>query len=64
MTNGDYMTLKRVAEELGASVHTVRHWVKTGALPSVRPGRLRLVERGQLRAFLARNARGYAGARS
>ncbi len=55
-----YLTLKEVAEELGASLHSVRFWVKSGTLPSVRPGRLRLVERRHLLAFLGRNARGHA----
>jgi excisionase family DNA binding protein len=54
-----YLTLKEVAEELGASLHSVRFWVKSGTLPSVRPGRLRIVERSALRAFMQRNARGY-----
>jgi len=55
----NYLNLREVAQELGTSIHTVRHWVKTGRLPSIRPAKYRLVEREKLREFMRRNARGY-----
>lgn len=48
-----YLLLKEVAEETRTPLSTVRHWIATGKLPSVRPGRRRLVRRVDLDAFLA-----------
>lgn|GEM_PF-7063782 len=61
ITANAHLTLLQVAARLGASIHTVRHWVKTGKLASTRPGRRRLVEEHELDRFLRRNARGYEG---
>jgi excisionase family DNA binding protein len=61
MTVRNHLTLAEVARELDTSIHTVRQWIKSRRLASVRPGRYRLVERSQLEAFLRRNARGYQG---
>lgn len=55
----NHLDLRQVAQELDTSIHTVRYWVKTGRLASVKPARYRLVERSELRAFMRRNARGY-----
>lgn len=57
----DYATrllpLTEVADRLGVSVSTVRHLISTGALPSVKVGRRRLVQRGDLKRFvLARSS--------
>jgi excisionase family DNA binding protein len=54
----DFLRLRDVAERLGASIHTVRHWVRLGLLPSVRPGRHRLVRSEDVQRFMMRNARG------
>jgi excisionase family DNA binding protein len=48
-----YMLLTEIAEETRTPLSTVRHWIATGKLPSVRPGRRRLVRRADLDAFLA-----------
>lgn len=48
-----YMLLSEIAEETRTPLSTVRHWIATGKLPSVRPGRRRLVRRVDLDAFLA-----------
>jgi excisionase family DNA binding protein len=51
-----YLLLKEIAEETRTPLSTVRHWIATGKLPSVRPGRRRLVKRADLEAFLAPRA--------
>lgn len=43
-----YLLLPEVAELARVSVSTVRHWIRVGRLPSVRPGRRRLVPRAAL----------------
>jgi excisionase family DNA binding protein len=48
-----YLLLSEIAEETRTPLSTVRHWIATGKLPSVRPGRRRLVRRADLDAFLA-----------
>lgn len=53
MTNdGDLLRLEDVAELARVSVSTVRHWIKTGRLASLRPGRRRLVQRAEFERFL------------
>jgi excisionase family DNA binding protein len=47
-----YLLLEEIAEETRTPLSTVRHWIATGKLPSVRPGRRRLVRRVDLDAFL------------
>jgi excisionase family DNA binding protein len=37
------------------SVSTLRHWLYTGRLRSVRPGRRRLIRRSDLESFLSRD---------
>lgn len=53
----DYLFLPAVAEICGVSLDTVRHWIQSGSLPSVRPGRRRMVPRDELERFLARGAK-------
>jgi excisionase family DNA binding protein len=48
-----YLLLEEIAEETRTPLSTVRHWVAQGKLPSVRPGRRRLVRRVDLDAFMA-----------
>jgi excisionase family DNA binding protein len=50
------LLLEEVARELRVSVSTVRHWIAVGKLPSVRPGRRRMVRRLELEAFVAGDA--------
>jgi excisionase family DNA binding protein len=47
-----FLLLSEVAEEARTTLSTVRHWIATGKLASVRPGRRRLVRRADLDAFL------------
>jgi excisionase family DNA binding protein len=49
------LTLEEVAKECRTAVASVRLWIRTGRLRSVRPGRRRLVHRGDLEQFLARD---------
>lgn len=51
----EYLLLHEIAEISRASVGTVRAWIRTGRLPSVKPGRRRLVRRSDLERFLARD---------
>lgn len=51
-----YLLLGEIAEETRTPISTVRHWVAIGKLPSVRPGRRRLVKRADLDAFMAASA--------
>lgn len=48
-----YLLLEEIAEETRTPLSTVRHWIAQGKLPSVRPGRRRLVKRTDLDAFMA-----------
>jgi len=53
MTNdSDLLRLEDVAQLARVSVSTVRHWIKTGRLASLRPGRRRLVQRSEFERFL------------
>ena len=49
---GDLLTLEEVSAITRAPMNTVRDWIKKRKLPSLRPGRLRLVRRAELEAFL------------
>lgn len=54
MANRDeWLLIHEVAEIARVSPETVRFWIKKNRLPSVRPGRWRLVRRDVLDAFLA-----------
>jgi excisionase family DNA binding protein len=48
-----YLLLEEVADETRTPLSTVRQWIAQGRLPSVRPGRRRLVKRADLDAFMA-----------
>lgn len=52
-TNSDLLLIEEVAEICRAPIGTVRHWLRTHRLPSIRPGRRRLVRRVDLERFLA-----------
>jgi excisionase family DNA binding protein len=54
----EFLFIEDVAREARASVESVRRWVKSGRLPSSRPGKRRLVRRGDLDVFLSRNGKG------
>lgn len=51
----DYLLLSEVAEIARTSVDSVRSWVRSGRLRSVKPGRRRLIRRDELEKFLARD---------
>lgn len=52
----EYMLLEEIAEIARAPVETVRAWIRSGRLPSVKPGRRRLVRRADFEHFLMRDA--------
>ena len=51
----EYLLLEEIAQISRTSVGSVRAWIRTGRLPSVKPGRRRLVRRSDLERFLARD---------
>jgi len=59
MTEGrrEFLLLEEVARECWASVASVRYWIASGRLRSVRPGRRRLVSREDLDRFIATGGR-------
>jgi excisionase family DNA binding protein len=52
-----YMLIDEVAREARVSLSSVRHWLRTSKLKSVRPGRRRLVERSEFERFLGVSAK-------
>ncbi|MET0790218.1 MAG: helix-turn-helix domain-containing protein [Polyangiaceae bacterium] len=60
----EFIKLPVVAEYFGVPVSTVRQWVRSGRLPSIKPGRRRLVRQQDFELFCTRNARGAAEARN
>jgi excisionase family DNA binding protein len=48
----EYLLLPEVAEACRAPLSSVRYWIAKGKLPSIRPGRRRLVHRQALERFL------------
>lgn len=55
-TATEYLLLDEIATALRAPLSSVRHWISTGKLRSIRPGRRRLVRRADLDRFLAARA--------
>jgi excisionase family DNA binding protein len=53
----EFQLLDEVARECRASVASVRYWIASGRLRSVRPGRRRLVSREDLERFIATGGR-------
>ena len=53
----EFLLLDEVARECRASVASVRHWIASGRLRSVRRGRRRLVSRVDLDRFIATGGR-------
>jgi len=51
----EYLLLEEIAKISRTSVGSVRAWIRTGRLPSVKPGRRRLVRRSDLERFLERD---------
>ena len=49
----DYLTRSDVSRRTGTSLSTVDRWIAAGALPSVKRGRTRRVNRADLDQFLA-----------
>jgi excisionase family DNA binding protein len=48
-----FMLVEEVAQEARVSLSTVHHWLRTGRLKSVRPGRRRMVARSDFEKFVA-----------
>jgi excisionase family DNA binding protein len=59
----DFLFLDEVARRARVSVESVRHWIKARRLPSVRPGKRRMVRRCDLEEFMVRNRTGAEVAR-
>jgi excisionase family DNA binding protein len=53
----DLLFLEEVAELTRARMSCVRFWVRTGKLPSLRPGRRVMVRRSALEKFLSNSER-------
>lgn len=53
MNGYELLLLIEVADRARVSISTVRHWIRMGALSSVRPGRRRMVRSDELARFLA-----------
>ena len=51
----EYLLLEEIAAIARAPLETVRGWIRSGRLPSVKPGRRRLVRRADLEHFLTRD---------
>jgi excisionase family DNA binding protein len=51
----EYLLVDEVATLARTSVGTVRAWLRSGRLPSVKPGRHRLVRKVDLDAFMTRD---------
>jgi excisionase family DNA binding protein len=60
-----FLSPQEVGDRLGASVYTVRRWIKTGDLPAFKPGKEYRVRQSDLEEFLqAREVRPKAPSRS
>ena len=60
--SSEWLFVEDVARELRVPVATVRYWIKTRKLASVRPGRRLLVLRQDLDALLASTRKAAAAA--
>jgi excisionase family DNA binding protein len=58
----DFLLVEEIANECRAPRSTVRHWMQTGKLPSIRLGRRRLVRRDDFERFLRAAGLGDNGA--
>jgi excisionase family DNA binding protein len=52
ITHNDFLLVEEIAAECRAPKTSVRHWMRTGRLPSIRLGRRRLVRRADFERFL------------
>jgi len=57
---GRYLTIATAAHELSVSTRTVRRWVRTGELRTVRVGRQHRIERAELERFQREHSGGSA----
>lgn len=51
LTATKYWFIEEVAADFRVPISTVRHWIATGKLRSVRPGRRRLIRDDDLKRF-------------
>lgn len=47
-----FMLIAEVAREARVSISSVRHWLRTGKLTSIRPARRRLIARDEFERFM------------
>jgi excisionase family DNA binding protein len=47
----EFLFIDEIARKFRVPASTVRHWIATGKLRSVRPGRRRLIHRDDLKSF-------------
>lgn len=59
-----FLTIEECAAIARVSVSSVRHWLRTGKLRSVRPARRRLIDRQEFERFLSGGQPPTGGARS
>lgn len=52
-TDPQFLLVTEIAAIARVSVGTVRHWIATGKLPSVKPGRRVMVRRSVFQRFLS-----------
>jgi excisionase family DNA binding protein len=52
-TQSENLHFEQVAERYGFPIGTLRHWVRTGRLPSFRIGRRRFVRRSDVERLIA-----------
>jgi len=52
-TTHELLWIEEVAEACRTPIGTIRHWIRTGRLPSLRLGRRRMVRRSDLETMLA-----------
>jgi len=56
--SGAFIKLTEIAAHFGVPVSSVRSWCARGLLPSIKPGRHRLVRLEDFEDFRSRNSRG------
>jgi excisionase family DNA binding protein len=62
IAESDFLHVEEIARVCRAPKSSVRHWISTGKLPSIKPGERRLVRRQDLDRFLrTAGPRGMAG---
>ena len=58
ISESEFLYVDEIARICRAPKSSVRHWLRTGKLASIRPGKRRLIHRQDLAEFIAAGARG------